>query len=136
MATVNAYVFVDSLINGEVQKAGSLYDPTSLTASANVFLNNNIALSGSATTTVYAASNAATLLFLQCDVAVTYLIQGSDEASNSALVAPANFPLLLPGQTKDADATIAGRAAASTETIAAIYVTHTGSGVCRIIGYR
>lgn len=136
MATVNTYVYIDTLVNGAIQRAGSLFDPSSLTASAGVVNQLELVLSGAATSTIFAASSPATIIYCKSDVAGTYLIQGSDEASNSAITVPAGFPLVISGQTKDANATIAGRAAASTETVTAIYFVHAGSGVMHVSAVR
>lgn len=136
MATVNLFVMASVIINGEEQKIGSLYQPVSVTAADEILNNYELALTGAATTTIFAASGAADVIICQASVAGTYLWAGTTDADNSSMVVPANFPLVISGTTNDYSATTAGRAGAAESAVTSIKFEHAGSGKIKVWAIR
>jgi len=136
MATVNLFVMASVVINGEEQKIGSLYQPVSVTAADEILNNYELALTGAATTQIFAASGAADVIICQASVAGTYLWAGTTDADNSSMVVPANFPLVISGTTNDYSATTAGRASAAESAVTSIKFEHAAGGKMKVWAIR
>lgn len=138
MATVNVFLKVGVIVNGEYQEIGDLYNPVALTASAGVMNQFELLVTGGGTVdTVFAASNAATLIVLVPSVAGTVLWRGANgDDDNSSVKLAAGQPFMLGGTTNDYANTVAGRAAATEAVISAVYFEGASAGTIKVFSIR
>lgn len=138
MATVNIWLKVEVMNNGEVQEIGDLYNPIQLTASSGIFNNYELAVTGGGTVdTIFAASNAATVIVVIPSVAGTLLWQGANgEDDNSSVKLAAGQPFILGGTTNDYANKIADRAAATEAVISAVYYEGGSAGTIKVWAVR
>ena len=95
-ATFSLTYFVNGLLNGKLQEMGSLYDPATVTTSADIMSQDEIAVATATATTIATLTTAAVLIVLVPSVTTQFVWRttAADSDNNSAVV-PAGCPFFL-----------------------------------------